>query len=253
MRRLLDQRQAAKVGFTDRLRAMASTDPPGLAEQARLYLLLEPATDPVVPVGDALRGSSVLQVATEALPFHLETTPSLFSLSHAVPHAEGLAAASLPVERYKGADHHVFVLLADSGAVHLSTPAVHPPGEDDTTGVPGWVVVDHLLETVHSTLLLAAHLAQERTGQQGSWNVGLHATGLQGVKSTHAAHDWLERYTPFQTAQYTRTLVTTPAVMRDSAPALVQQLTAGLLRGLGVEDHYLPYDNILQLRQRRPS
>lgn len=253
VRRLLDQRQAAKAGFADRLLAMASTDPPGLAEQARLYLLLEPATDPVVAIGDALRGSSVRQVAMDALSFEPDVGPSLLSLSYAVPHAEGLAAASLPVERYEGADYHMFVLLADSGAVHLSAPAVHPSGEDDTTGVPGWVVVDHLLETVHSALLLAAHLAHVHTGQQGSWNVGLHATGLQGVKSTHAVRPWLERYASFQTARYTRTLATTPAAMRDSTPALVQQLTAGLLRGLGVEDRYLPYDDVLQLRDRRPS
>jgi hypothetical protein len=242
VRRLLGDRQARAAGFIDRLReAPARLDPPDLGGLGRMYVLLEPAAAAAEPMSELLEDRHLLHVLVPAVGFRPRLSPSLTSVGVWVPHPDGLAAASTALE-FAGREPHGFllVLLADDGTVHLSAPAVRTFGQ--RPGAPDVVFPALVLELLHSVVAAAGQLAEEHTGFQGLWRVGLLVTGLRGLVPNQAHSEaGFQRFVPYPAEDYHKVGQATTRQLVEQAPAVVEQLVKGLLRGLGVDRRFLPY------------
>jgi hypothetical protein len=190
-----------------------------------------------------------LEILTAALGFRPQWSPSFLSLNYRVPHPDGMAAASVE-SNATSADHEfLYVLLTDDGTVKVSAPAARPYGH--AADAPDVVSPGQLLETIHSAILLVGHLATKHTGYRGSWRAGLHLTRLRGLLPSQAfTHVGLQRFHPFQTDEYARTTQSNTLEMLEQPAAVVERLTSGLLRGLGVEGRFLPYGDPADLPRR---
>jgi hypothetical protein len=250
VRRLLTDRQTRAAGFAERLRAApARLDPPDLGERGRLYLQLEPAAAAPEPVSQLLDGRSVLEVVTPALRFRTTWHPSFDSTGFGVPHPDGLAGASTVTDSEDEGEDYFFVLLADDGAVHVSAPAVRRYGR--TPDAPDVVSTGQLLETMHGAVAVAGHLATEHTGYQGGWRVGVLVTKLRGLLPSQSLNQLgFQRFLPYRSEEYVTTVQTTTREMTEATPAVVERLAKGLLRGLGVDRRFLPYDDPSEINLR---
>lgn len=248
VRRLMGDRQSRAASFAQRLRGEpARLDPPTLNPKARLYVLLEPAAEAREPLTDLLAGKHVLQVVTSAVRFNQGWGPSFASLSYAVPHPDGLAAASMPPDDSPGEDQaFFFALLDDDGAVHVSAPAARRYGS--ASDAPDAVSPGQLLQTVHGAVVVAGHLAAEHTGYQGPWRAGVLVTKLRGLLPSQAHSDLgFQRFSSYPAEDYEAVTTTTTLELVEHPPAVVERLTRRLLRGLGVEGRFLPYTDPAEL------
>ncbi|GAB3365943.1 AlbA family DNA-binding domain-containing protein [Modestobacter lapidis] len=241
VRRLLADRQARSAGFAERLRDAPVLDPSGLDELGRLYLRIEPAAAASEPVSDLLAGKHVLEVVTAAVQFRTQWSPSFGSLTYNVPHPDGLAAASLIAsETGEVGDAYLFLLLGDDGTVQLSSPAVQRYGR--AADAPLAVTPGLVLEMLHGGLEIAGHVATQ-TGYQGAWRVGLFVTKLRGVRASQAYYETsFQRFLPYPSDEYVAEIQTTTRELAEETPAAVERLAKGLLRGLGVDRRFLPYE-----------
>lgn len=242
VRRLIAERSAATAGFEERLRAVATLDAPEMSHHPRLYLLIEPTVPARRPITELLEGSSAARVARESLTFAPPWEPSLASLSHEVPHARGLAACSQS-EQNRTPRYYLITLIDQGGAVRVCGSAAHrpEPDPDSDQDVSAWVWVAHVMETIHSALQLAAHLAERYTGHQGTWQVGVVATNMAGAKISLAANQRVMRRTPYQESGYERVVSATTQQLGYETGQVVDKLVRDMLRGLGVDRLYLPY------------
>lgn len=243
VRRLLSDRQARTAGFTERVRRLPGLDPSGLGERGRLYVLLEPGAAAPEPLSQVLNDRHVLQVVTPAIRFRTSYSPSFTSIGVWVAHPDGLAAASTAPENAAGdPQSFLLVLLADDGAVHVSAPAVRSYGRE--ADAPDVVFSGQLVETLHSAVAVAGHIATEHTGYQGPWRAGVLATRLRGVVSSLAySRVGFQRFAPYPADEYLAVRETTTRAMVEQTSAVVEQVAKGLLRGLGVDQRLLPYDD----------
>jgi hypothetical protein len=99
-----------------------------------------------------------------------------------------------------------------------------------------------ILGIVHSTLALAASFGQ-RTHYQGRWQLGVHFDGVRGaaaaeVLSTGYGEEEADKY---GADQYEMLTLSTSAELADDTPAVVDRLVGNFLRGLGIQNRFLPY------------
>jgi hypothetical protein len=246
VRRLLRDRQARSAGFQGRLEALPDELDLGASDmrsRSRLYVLLEPAAPPEEPSSGSFRGEHPLQLVSAALSFQPQWSPSLRSLDYGVPHPNGLAASSLPPDQADAQDaNYLFLLLGDDGSLRLSAPASRPYGRDPDA--PEVVSPGQLLETAHSCVQLARHVATQHTGYNGLWAAGVLIDRLRGRMPSQAHSEMtMRRYSPYQAETYVKMTDTTTQEMEQAPHEVVGRLMAGLLRGLGVVDRFLPYED----------
>lgn len=251
IRRVMVDRQSRAAGFSERLQnAPTNLDPPDLGSLGRLYLRLEPAAVPAEPLGQALAGQHLRQITAPGLTFRPQWSPLLESLDYAVPHPEGIAAASTPPGANGDGVDYIFALLADDGTVQVSAPAIRPHGQ--AVDAPGKILPGQLLETMHGTLAVAGYLASEHTGYQGPWRAGVLITGLRGVLATQSSSDaGVRRYSPYPSEDYAATTATTTREMIEETSSVVNRLSARVLRGLGVASRFLPYTDPAEIYRNR--
>ena len=251
VRRLLGDRQARAAGFIDRLRqAPARLDPPDLGGLGRMYVVLEPATAAPEPMSDLLEDQHLLHVVMPAIGFRPRLSPSLTSAGVWVPHPDGLATASTALE-YAGQEPQQFllVLLTDDGTVHLSAPAVRTYGQ--RPGAPNVVSPALVLELLHSVVAATGQVAEDHTGYQGLWRIGLLVTGLRGLVPTQAHSEaGFQRFVPYPAEDYVKVEQATTRQLVEQTPTVVERLVKGLLRGLGVDRRFLPYTDPSEIAAR---
>lgn len=251
VRSLLADRRVRAAGFEDRLRTVVSRlDPPGLGERGRMYVLLEPGGSAREPVSDLLAGKHVLQVIVDALGFQPQWYPSFHSLGVPVPRPDGVGAASVAIDQAHESDYtFLTLLLADDGSVLLSAPAARPRGGRDDA--PEVVSPGHILEALHSVVVVAGHVATAYSAYQGPWRAGVLVTGLRGQVPSQAYDEMsYGRIPPYAADEYSQATPTTTREMAEDAPTVVARLAKGLLRGLSVADRFLPYAHPRDLVQR---
>jgi nucleoside phosphorylase len=99
-----------------------------------------------------------------------------------------------------------------------------------------------VLGLVHSTLMLAADLANRYAGYDGPWAIGLRLTGLK----TAFAYEYVQSgnedtVDPYDADSYQKTARASTAALLEKPEIVTEQLVGALLRGLSVEKRYLPY------------
>lgn len=175
--------------------------------------------------------------------------PSLHSVNFNVPHPDGLAASSSMPEAPDPDRDELNLLLDDDGSVVIAAPVVQPYGRE--ADAPSAVLTGHALETLHSGVQLAAHIADQHTGYQGPWRVGVLITQLRGLLASQAYNTMShQRFVPYPADDYIMTIESTTREMTEDPSAVVERLAKRLLRGLGVADRFLPYSDPTEIAQR---
>ena len=113
------------------------------------------------------------------------------------------------------------------------------------------LVCGYVLEGVHCLTRLAAHVASEYLEYWGDWQVGVLITGLRGRYAT-ARYGSSSGYElrPYPKDDYLMMTSSSTREMLDSPPIVVDRLLRLLLRTLGVDRLYLPYEDGAAIQQR---
>jgi hypothetical protein len=258
VRRLLADRQRRSAGFEERLRALTGIDPWGPLphDHGHMYVLCEPAGEPREPLSDVLDGNVRVQdLVVKAVPFRSPWMPSFGGLNYTRSHPDGLAAtnaspdAATSLEQYE-----LLVLLGDDGGLRLASGSgTQPYGEG--ADAPEVVSPGHVILTLHSCALLAAHVAQTYTGYSGPWRMGIYMDRLRDVVPSQAHSTVDARYgytsiTPFPADEYLRFTITTTQELAEAPERVVERLAKPLLKGLGVAPRFFPYEDPGDIERR---
>jgi hypothetical protein len=91
-------------------------------------------------------------------------------------------------------------------------------------------------------LLLAGLIGDRHSRYQGVWDIGMRFTGLYGSAPQEARRDpGLFTYDRYDEEAYEQVTTATTAQLVDQTDVIVQRLCGRLLRGLRVEQIWLPY------------
>jgi hypothetical protein len=126
-------------------------------------------------------------------------------------------------------------LLGDTGGIRVTSghgTSIRGQGAGQQRCIPP----NYHLELAHETVSVAARILATHTGYQGAWDLGVHATGLRGLRSTYAIDErnWRFSTRPFQTDSYTSTTISSTTEMVETPAAVVERLYKRFARGLGI-------------------
>jgi hypothetical protein len=240
--RLMTERRRRRDDFVEKLRSLPE---PSARQNGHRSVMAEPAVGLAGPsVTEVATGQHPRQLVTDALSFSPQWRPSFESLRYVVDHPDGLALASWEfVAETPDEKDILYLLVTDGGAVRVASGrGTCPYGRDgDQIGIAS----NHIIEIVHQTLALAAHVGKSYLRYSGIWNVGVHLNGIAGrlpLQAFYQGH-WDFRPSPFQTPEYTRTSSASTEDLADRTSSIVEVLLADLARGLGLRNYLFPYTN----------
>jgi hypothetical protein len=99
-----------------------------------------------------------------------------------------------------------------------------------------------VLGLVHGTVAFAADLANEHSGYQGQWQIGLRLTGLAGTFAFEYVNVGdTDVVQPYNRDTFQRSTTAHTVELTDHAASVTERLVAPLLRGLAIDGQYLPY------------
>ena len=256
--RLFELRRLTQNHTIDKLRALESELDPLPPEHrlfGHLYVLVEPSMA-VETTGRQLRSENAMTTIRDALgTFSPNWDPGFRrSLGRAVPLRDGWAT-----EAMTGSDGEIAsetyllrVVAKDSAEVQVVSGAgTRDIGtRTDNVGVPTAVYTSHIIEIVHSAIMLSSHLSQGSPADVGNWRVAAKVDGLQGVMASDAYGSGVHGLDGYQGSVYEHLADTTASEMAERPQDIVNRVVAPLLRGLGVEGRYLPYDDPNRIGRR---
>ncbi|GLZ00785.1 ATP-binding protein [Actinoplanes sp. NBRC 103695] len=258
VRRIMDGRRQHATDVADLLSQLEHRDPiPAAArQQAHLYLVVRPSTgaeDALV----ALLDRKTLQQNLLPLLEHVRQTVTTDRLPRAdtgrrigrgAMFGLGLFDNGARTER-----NLEDLVLQEDGTLTLISAKITDRDSAmfyDADGQPSLRIWTHrLLGTTHSTLLLAGLIGDRHSGYQGVWDIGMRLTGLYGSVPQEARLDPdLFAYDRYDEDAYEQVTTATTAQLVDQTDVIVQRLCGRLLRGLRVEQWWLPYTTDLLRR-----
>ena len=99
-----------------------------------------------------------------------------------------------------------------------------------------------VLGLTHFVVALAGRLADEYSGYQGQWQLGMRMDRLRGAVPLDLLQDLLSLAgNPYSREEYEKLTSASTEEMLDAPHAVAERLAAPLLRGLGIGSRYLPY------------
>ena len=253
--RLMTDRRRRRDDFVKKLRSMQQVCPlpdPVARQNGQLYVMAEPAVGLAGPsLTETVTDQHPRQLVTDALSFSPKWRPSFESLIYMVNHPDGLALASwmLSVETPEE-KNMLYLLLSDGGSVRVASGrGTCPYGRD---GEQIGIASNHIMEIVHQTLSLAAHVGRSYLHYAGMWNVGVHLSGIAGRPPLHAFYNGHGdfRPSPFQTPDYTRTSSASTEDLTDRTSSIVELLLGDLARGLGLRNYLFPYTDPTEIANK---
>lgn len=248
VRRLLAERGDRRNEFLQVLQAMPTEfDPIPETERSfgHLYLYARPSQPPSAAVTTVLDGVAASWLAEATFP-HQDYQPTFRYLNRTQPHPDGIVVANQdrPIE-----DMMLRLLLDDAGGLRL----VSGHGTRSVGKSAGQCIdVGHLLETTHQTLHAAAFVLAKYVGYHGSWDLGVHVTGLRDLQASYFAFrpDRFDgRNAGFPADTYTRTATAFTQDLLHATASSVRALLFDLTRGLSI-DGLFPYSDLSDIGTR---
>jgi hypothetical protein len=255
-RKLSDQevRQAMAIRAQNRedisqqLHALRDEDPvPPPRQSGHLYVIAHPlaaADDEVVEfiTGPSLQTDILLMARNVTQHLGGQWGPRLTSATRARRRADGVAFTSYDDPNRIDEPSLLEVVLRENGAIALTcgrgTAALNSRITDESRQVvyPGLV-----LALTHAVMLMAGRLAERTTGYQGQWAAGILLDNLKDVDPFDRVNASDQLGVPYSRAEYEHSTTATTMELVEETPAVVERLVGRLLRGLGVDNRYLPY------------
>lgn len=257
VRRLFAERNLRAQDFKHQLLTLPNTFDP-IREDTRnfghIYLYARPVMPPATQVPKILASQHPENWIQEFLPGKPQFWPGFTALSYGVPHADGLMVSSLPGSRpaYQDESNLLQLLLDDSGGIRVTSGngTRHWSGG----GSSQCISPNYHLELAHQLVSVSAGILSTHAAYNGNWDIGVHATKLQGLKSTFAMSERNYRYSesPFQTEDYTSTISADTNEMLTTPQAVVERLYSRFTRGMGLDTVLFPYDTFATIYERIP-
>lgn len=256
--RLMLTRRARAADIDRELHQLEKTlDPgadPATAQHGHLAFLARPRSTPATTLTTALAGTNPLQCVRDARDFETKWMPWGMTAGSDRPHPDGILISSDDprVNQVAPEEFRYQLHLRDDGAVlGLFTGATYPMGESQHSGASEAILPGYLLEGVHTLTRLAGHLGAERLHYSGEYDLGLLVTNIQG-RYASAKYSSFGNWNlhPYTVPEYTRHTTSSTARMLEETPGVVQQLLEPLLRTLGVDKTFFPYERGEQIYER---
>lgn len=257
VRRLLGDRQARAAGFRERLGSV-ETDlgiRPTNPKVGWMHLLLEPTATPQAPISETLDRLTLSELFRTAVPHQLHWSRSwgIHSLYHSVPHPDGhMARTWSPGDESSTDESTTVVLIENTGVWKFSSGHVVAPlgsSEDQDSGSTVFRA-GSLLETVHTIFMAAAYLSTELCPINSDWTIGLRVAPLLNI-------DPIENHTRtysggrrYPKSDYVSITSSTTQELAEQPASVTERLTGNLLRGFGIKNRYLPYEDLPDLASR---
>jgi len=262
VRRLHEQLQQQHIDIDAALDALRADDP--ISAEARglshLYVVVHPVTANATaldPLLDADDGHARLLTLAKAAAGRVPASPKGFSPDLRSPtqwrgHADGRLLTTRyerlgETESVREASLVDLVIRSDGGLALTcgrGTDVVRPRwrpinGEDPEETMV--VLPQILLGLTCGTAQLAGLLADEVSGYQGSWQVGVLIDRLRGVVPHEAVQHHGDIGQAFNRDEYSRATITTTDELVNGPAAVAERATKPLLVALGIERLHLPY------------
>lgn len=245
VRRLIAERAARAEDLSQQLLAMSENFDPVPVDERRfghIYFYARPAMPPMTRVTEVLAPVHPAQWVREHLPGRAAYSRTLQELlDRQIPHADGLMVASvLRSEKSDDAEACAMqLLLEDDGGLRLTSCQGTREWPETTQAC---ISPHYHLELAHQVVSMAAAVLRNHAGYFGSWDIGVHVTGLEGCPSTVAMQaDFRLSSTVFQTPTYTSLTDASTEEMLERTSAVVERLYARFTRGLGLDNFFFPY------------
>ncbi|MCY1141644.1 hypothetical protein OWR29_26910 [Actinoplanes sp. Pm04-4] len=236
---------------------LAATDPtPDTAERqnGRLFLIVHPAGTAVDALAEVSSMSATGELDTAIQRAIAARGGSSFSpdLGRGVWRRRSSGMVSESGVREDGSvreDSLLAVKVAENGQIGVicgRASAMAPPrwrrlGDTTVPDMHRVILPALVIGLVDGALRLAGDLAHRYAGYDGPWGIGLRLTGIRGA----IAYDHLENgdedtMPPYDDDTYERILTAQTAELLTTPDAITGQLAGALLRGLSIENRYLP-------------
>ncbi|RZU48826.1 hypothetical protein EV385_0551 [Krasilnikovia cinnamomea] len=245
-----DVRQAISVraqhqhDLSRQLRVLRDEDPtPQPHEQAHLYVIAQPLAardDAMVELITGPQLQPTFQVLARDITAELqfEWAPHLTHVTRPQRRADGVAFTSYR-ERDRIIETDLLELvLREDGGVALTCGRGTDCGRSDPER---FVFPALVLGLTHCLLSLAGRLAEQVSGYQGQWAVGVLLDNLKDVSPWDGRSTWGDMGVPYSRAEYELLATTTTEELVDDTALVVERLLGRLMRGLEVDGRYLPY------------
>lgn len=250
VRELILRRAAAQDTTKTQLHDMVSNFPqlPEKRKAGHLFLIANPLdADPeaMIPVRTGAEGQNKLHQAIEdaigAVPSTLRYAPTLISYCHGWrPQHNGLAFTSLAGVGETSEGHIMLTTIRDDGGIEVTcgegAPQSKQPWQESMIKT---IAGSAVLRLTHSVAALAAILADKYTGYQGRWHLGLCLDDIRGAIAWEVLRG--RNQDPYTRDFYEHIVTASSAGLADDPAAVVERLSARLLRALGIDSRYLPY------------
>lgn len=252
--RLIADRPRRSETLQSDVAALEELDPiePADREHGHLYVLLRPLGHAGQTFSEGLAGRHPQQMINEALgAFRPQWEPLSSPPPYNLPHPDGLLLSQTSVDDQERELHSFRLLFQDDGAVHAvfggGTRPFGPLGQEDTpeTTSPG-----QLLELIHGLVVIAGHVGSELLGYWGEWETGIYLDRLKDIRPIQAHTAWATSSHAYQKVDYFRATRTTTREMSEKPHTVVERLIRALLKGLGVAQIFLPYENPAEIFQK---
>lgn len=256
VRRLLGDRQTRAAGFEERLAAVEDdlNIRPTNPKVRWMHLLLEPTAQPQLSISETLDKVGLIEFFQKAAPQGLQDQYGLHSLLHSVPHPDGHLARTWhddDTDSWRD-ERSTVVLIEDSGAWKFSTGnTISPVGSSGDRNSGATVLrAASMLKKIHSVFTAAAYLSTELCPINSDWTIGLKVGPLLGIEPVENHANRFHGGRPYPKDDYVGVISSTTQELAAQPATVVERLTGNLLRGFGIKDSYLPYENPSDLGRR---
>jgi hypothetical protein len=254
VRAILEGRERGRLDVAAELLEMANDDPvrPD-GEFGHLYVLAQPEIDAEDSLVEFLGRRDIMAVMQETIrqivgergSSMTSFEPNVCRLLDQVTRAEGLALMSYSAEDGPGREQRLLELvIREDGGLRLTCGRGTETFTRDGSPQPRVAVIVMLvLGLTHSVVALAGRLADEYMSYQGQWRLGIRMDRLRrAVPLDLLQGDFRSRLgNPYSRYDYEKDTSASTEELVNGPHAVVERLTAPLLRGLGVATRYLPY------------
>ncbi len=252
LRPAVEEFKARLAGVGEDLHAPDATS----RRTGQLVLRFEPiAPSYAGPVSDAMTGHPGHAIRELIGGIERMHDPFLVDADQSNPHSDGWFVTSLRkndprVELRSGSvlveQTRVSVLVDDEGAWSILSGAATRPSAN-YPDAELCIYTKHILELTHIACAAVAKFSADKAPYYGEWRVGVYIDNLEDTKPAEAFRQDAYQFAyvePFKRPTYQSVATTTTQELEEHPSKVVEKLLKNLLRGMGLDNFYLPYTDL---------
>lgn len=248
------QEQIAERLLDEEVRRDPQPHPPS-RQCGRLYAVAQPLTAPrraaAALIADQAALRQIVDSTERHIPNEVRAEPAPSRLSHHSRRAQGVAFSEYVVtgpgrtllpRKEGGTPDEEYMLdleFREDGGLRLLAGRLTALWRGGHNVEQPFVILDAIAVGYALRLVRWSVAVAERSGYRGSWVLGVHGSGMRGLRS-NVHHDSFRGFTghPFDAEDYREATTATLQEMTDRPEAVAERLVGRLTRALGSEVHW---------------